>query len=156
MEPFKSAVYFIPGVGFSWTGRDGINIHERALLAWSPAPAPVAPPAEDEPQCAGPFVSAFDCPKCDPRRHQPAPPVVTHHTAYVGNTPVERALTAAHAARDAAKAEAREHEIAKYRAEERANEAIDLLNEVFRENDRLRERVAELERELARCEETPR
>lgn len=29
-------------------------------------------------------------------------------------------------------------------------------DEVFRENDRLRERVAELERELARCEETPR
>lgn len=52
-----------------------LDIHERALLAWSPAPAPVAPPAEDEPQCAGPFVSAFDCPKCDPRRHQPAPPV---------------------------------------------------------------------------------
>ena len=25
MEPFKSAVYFIPGVGFSWTGRDGIR-----------------------------------------------------------------------------------------------------------------------------------
>lgn len=34
-----------------------------------------APPVAETPECAGPFVSAFDCPKCDPRR-PPASPVV--------------------------------------------------------------------------------
>jgi hypothetical protein len=35
-------------------------------------PAPAPQPADD-PVCAGPFVDAFDCPKCDPRKAAPAP-----------------------------------------------------------------------------------